>query len=179
MFFQAVPKESAAGSTVTLQPDFGRWPRREASMLLCATFAAALAAVAADRPLRTAEGALDAERAWVQALETRDAARLGQLLADGFVDVTWRGEARSRAQVLADLTARPAAAIELSGLTARLYGDTAVVRGLNTVRAPDGGLVGRVRFTDVFVWRGGAWRAVAAQESLAAPGPAPEATGKN
>jgi hypothetical protein len=34
--------------------------------------------------------------------------------------------------------------------------------------APDGRNAGSVRFTDVFVYLGGAWRAISAQETLIA-----------
>ena len=44
--------------------------------------------------------------------------------------------------------------------------DVAVVTGLNvaTGKAPD--FTARVRFTDVFVKRSGAWKAISAQETL-------------
>jgi len=47
----------------------------------------------------------------------------------------------------------------------RIEGATGIVRGLNTQVAPDGNVVRRVRFTDIFVWRAGRWQAIAAQET--------------
>ena len=119
------------------------------------------------RQPETSQGALNTEAAWVQALMRRDRSTLSALLAPGFVDVTWQGEARTREAVIEALPRRPDTTIELSDLDARLYGDAAIVRGLNTVHDASGRLVGRVRFTDVFVYRDGGWRAVAAQESVA------------
>jgi len=138
-----------------------------------AAVALALAALAAAGPPhqpRTKAGVIAAERAWVAALRRRDAATLDRLLAADFVDTTWKGERRAKPQVLAALSSRGSQPIELGDLTVSLHGDTAVARGLNTVRAPDGTARARIRFTDVFLYRDGAWRAVAAQETLEQPG---------
>jgi len=53
----------------------------------------------------------------------------------------------------------------LSELKVRVYGDTAVVTGLNMAAAVDGSFTTRIRFTDVFVKHAGTWRAVSAQET--------------
>jgi hypothetical protein len=42
----------------------------------------------------------------------------------------------------------------------------AVVRGVNRQTTAAGVEAGAVRFTDVFVYRGHAWRAIAAQETV-------------
>ncbi len=47
----------------------------------------------------------------------------------------------------------------------RQYGDVGIVRGLNTVTGKSFGKA-EIRFTDIFVKRGGRFRAVAAQETL-------------
>jgi hypothetical protein len=74
--------------------------------------------------------------------------------------------------MLARLPKRPPSRLQLTDVTVRLEGRTGIVRGLNTQIAPDGKVVGRVRFTDIFVWRAGRWQAIAAQETLvAAPQP--------
>lgn len=129
-------------------------------------------ASAAPAPLaqpRTAAGAVATEALWVAALKRRDTATLSRLLADGFVETTWQGARRGKPAVLAALPANGPQPIELSDLSAGLDGDTAVVRGLNTVRGPGGAVRAHIRFTDVFVYRGGAWRALAAQETLEQP----------
>ncbi len=50
----------------------------------------------------------------------------------------------------------------------RLYGDVALVQGVfRSVRASE---VGTVRYTDVYVWNGAAWRLVSAQNTPVKPG---------
>ena len=132
---------------------------------------AALAAAVPPHQPRTKAGVIAAERAWVAALRGRDAAPLDRLLTADFVDTTWKGERRAKPQVLASLASRGSEPIELGDMTVTLHGDTAVARGLNTIRAADGAARARIRFTDVFLYREGAWRAVAAQETLEQPAP--------
>jgi hypothetical protein len=55
----------------------------------------------------------------------------------------------------------------LSQIHVELYGDVAIVRGVNTQESANPKNSGSVRFTDVFIYRGGAWRALAAQETFA------------
>ena len=108
------------------------------------------------------------EDRWVDALERRDVAAVGTILAEDFVDTTYRGERRSRGEALAALTSpsRVETTQRLSELDVRIYGNVGVVSGINTVTARGGAFTVRVRFTDVFVRRRGVWKAVSAQETL-------------
>lgn len=131
-----------------------------------------LATVAAHCALhfpRTAAGALVAERYWVGAIERRDAAALDCLLARDFTDINWRGQVVTRAEMLDKFAAKPRVALKLDGLSIDVVGDMAIVRGRNTQTGLQGQPMGSVRFTDVFVYRGGAWRALRAQETVIAP----------
>jgi len=47
-----------------------------------------------------------------------------------------------------------------------LSGDRAIARGINTATKPDGSLLARVKFEDIFQYRDGMWRALTAQETL-------------
>ncbi|HEY3949567.1 nuclear transport factor 2 family protein [Phenylobacterium sp.] len=135
---------------------------------------APLAAEAALDPLsqpQTVAGVAATEAAWVAALKAHDGATLQRLLASDFVDTTWQGVRRDKAAALAAAapTAAPTGGVgdqALSELAVGLYGNAAVVHGLNTVRGPDGAVRAHIRFTDVFVYRQGGWRAVSAQETL-------------
>jgi ketosteroid isomerase-like protein len=109
---------------------------------------------------------LDLEQRWATATGTRDHAVLDSILADGFVDVSWQGKLRGKADALAAPAAPVKTEQTLSELTVRIYGDAAVVTGLNTAVAADKSFTARVRFTDVFVKQAGTWRAVSAQETL-------------
>jgi len=140
--------------------------------------AAALPIVAllltAAAPARPRTGGRDAveliriEERWIDALERRDAAAVAEILDDGFLDSTYKGELRTKEEALAALRspARADADQGLSELRARIYGETGIVTGINTVTARDHSFSVRVRFTDVFVRRAGRWKAVAAQETL-------------
>ena len=118
---------------------------------------------------RTAAGVLAAEHAWVGAIEQRDAAALDCLLGEGFTDINWQGELITRQAMLDGFAAKPKVTLTLDQLTTDVSGDMAVVRGRNRQAGPGGKPAGAVRFTDVFVYRDGAWRALRAQETVIAP----------
>jgi len=142
-----------------------------APLLLAAAIAAG--AGGADKASAPRDELIRVEQSWVEALERRDAAAVGAILADDFVDITYRGERRNRRQALEGLASpsRAETTQRLSDLGVRLYGSVGIVTGVNTVtgRSPD--FTARVRFTDVFVRRSGAWKAVSAQETLEAAAP--------
>jgi len=89
-------------------------------------------------------------------------------LAPEFSDTNWRGDVVPRSAVLARLPAHPPTALKLSNVSVFREGRIAIVRGTNTQKGRDARSSGAVRFTDVFVYRGGAWRAICAQETLIA-----------
>jgi hypothetical protein len=104
----------------------------------------------------------------VRAIETRDTKALSCILAPDFFDTNWRGEVLARDVVLARLPSRPPSHLTLSKLSVFRDGRFAIVRGINTQSLPDGRDSTLLRFTDVFIHRGGAWRAVSAQQTLIA-----------
>jgi hypothetical protein len=129
-----------------------------------------LAAALCPTEPRTPAGLRQAEDHWVAALESRDGAALACRLAADFADSNWQGMVVRRDDMLARLPQRPPSSLHLTDVTVRIEANTGIVRGLNTQVAPDGTVVGRVRFTDIFVWRAGRWQAIAAQETpVAAP----------
>jgi len=121
---------------------------------------------AQDRDKRTV---LRIEHDWLRALVERDRATLDRILADDFMDSSWKGELRNKRQVLAGLSKRLPYSQHLQDVQIKLYGDAAVVRGLNMVSDQNGRIVMRIRFTDVLVYRHGHWQAVAAQETPLSP----------
>ena len=134
-----------------------------------AWFAIALAGACTLHTPKTADGALAAERYWVGAIERRDTAALDCLLAPGFTDFNWRGQVVGRAAMLDGFAARPRVTLALDDLSVDLEGDMAVVRGRNRQAGTGGKPAGAVRFTDIFVYRDGAWRALRAQETVIQP----------
>lgn len=109
---------------------------------------------------------LDLEQRWLTAGERRDIPALKEILADAFVDVSYQGKLRSKADHLAVTLAPGKSRQTLEELKVRLYGDTGIVNGLDHVVTADGSATYEVRFTDVFVKRAGRWQAVSAQETL-------------
>ena len=116
----------------------------------------------------TRAGVLATEHEWVRAIEARDTTALSCILALEFADTNWRGQLVARATVLARLPSRPPSRLKLGDLSVVRHGRFAIVRGINTQTAADGRPSGSVRFTDVFVYRAGSWRAISAQETLIA-----------
>lgn len=136
--------------------------------LAAATSFPAYAAVncAALHQPRSAAGVIATENAWVKALTARDAKALSCILAPGFMDMAWNGQLHARSEILSGLPKRPNNGIKLSNVKVALSGDRAIVRGVNMATKPDGSLLGRIRFEDIFQYRDGMWRALTAQETL-------------
>jgi predicted GNAT superfamily acetyltransferase len=106
------------------------------------------------------------EQSWASALEKKDAATLGCLLAEEFQDVDPQGNISDRATTLAKAADHRPMHNELFELTPRVYGDFGYIRGLATATDAQGKITARVRFTDVYIYREGRWQAVAGQESM-------------
>jgi hypothetical protein len=134
-------------------------------LLVIGCCSAASAAIACPTEPRTEAGVLATEKAWVAALESRDARALDCILSPDFADTSWRGELIPKARVMEALPGRPASTLTLTDLHATLIGDVAMMRGVNTQRAGEK-VLGSVRFVDLFVYRSGRWQAISAQESL-------------
>ncbi len=112
--------------------------------------------------------ALEFEQKWLDILIQKDAAALDCILAPDFADTSRKGALRPRAQVLQELTQRKEQdqyKQTLIDLQASLFGDTAVVRGVNVISDQRGHEVLRIRFADVLHYSGGHWLAVNAQET--------------
>ncbi len=112
--------------------------------------------------------ALEFEQTWLDILNRKDAAALACILAPDFADTSRKGYLRPRVQVLQELTQHKEQdqyQQKLTGLEASLFGDTAVVHGVNVISDQQGHEVLRIRFTDVLHYIGGHWLAVAAQET--------------
>lgn len=125
-----------------------------------------LLARAADPHAYATEQVLKLEHAWVRALSEHDTGFLNQLLADNFIDVSWQGKLRTKADMLENLKAPKPATQTLSDLEVRLFGDAAIVTGLNTIVGKHQARVAKLRFTDVFVRQHNQWHAVSSQETL-------------
>lgn len=114
--------------------------------------------------------ALNFEQKWLDILSSKNAAALQCILAPDFADTSRKGELRPKEQVVRELAARPDQYQQtLTDLDAKMYGDTAIVRGVNVITDRKGTEVLRIRFTDVLRFTEAHWLAVAAQETDQAP----------
>ena len=142
---------------------------------LCAlTFALALAsAYAKSKGVTEAEGAVKKfERQWADAYVKGDAAAFERLEANDFILIDSNGKITTKADEVREVKSGALKMIEckLDDLKVRVYGKTAVVTGIATVKGSSSGqdISGRYRFTDVLVRKKSRWKAVSTQEALIA-----------
>jgi ketosteroid isomerase-like protein len=117
------------------------------------------------------EGHLRAlETAWNHAEQSKDAAALGQLLADSFVYVDYDGTLMNKKQYLVSTVNDVVQNEQINneGMTIQVYGDAAVVNGVDRDKGLEKGkpFFRHGRFTDTWIFRNGAWQCVASQSTL-------------
>jgi len=131
-------------------------------MLLLASFLALAGVALAQQP-----DILAMERAWVQAITTRDAAILAKLLDDQLIYAHATGIVDTKQEYIAKVTSgrQKYEGVDHESTDVRLFGDTAVVHarmhmwGVN----PAGKFDDRLMMMHVWVKKGGAWQLVAHQ----------------
>jgi ketosteroid isomerase-like protein len=107
------------------------------------------------------------EKQWATAIERQDAAAFERLTAEDFRFIDENGRVLNRAQYIADRSHNPddvESAVQ-DEIEVRQYGDTAVATGRSTLHGTRNGtpFVYRFRWTEVYAWRAGRWRAVSGQ----------------
>ncbi len=107
---------------------------------------------------------LEQEQRWLNAATKGDANALATMLAENFVHINDRGELTYREGALVEVKKSKGRVEHRSEQTVDFAGDAAVVHGVSTVTLP-GKTVLRLRYTDVYVKRGGHWLTVSAQET--------------
>ena len=133
------------------------------SVLGTLVLASRLSPAFADAPPE-AQAVLAQEHRWLQALQTGDAATLGQILPDNFFHITYRGKIRYRQDELDNATGPKPYKQHLSEQTVDFSHDVAIVHGLNTISRGEN-VVLQLRYTDVYVKDHGHWRPISAQET--------------
>jgi hypothetical protein len=112
--------------------------------------------------------ALESVRA--QALLHADTTALSRLTADEFIEVSRFGTLRTKADNLREIGSGilKLTSVHYDSLSVRIYGTTAVLRGIadNTGTLRGFPFSGRLWFTRVFVRRDGRWQAVAMQHTM-------------
>jgi len=114
---------------------------------------------------------LKLENDWSQASMKRDATALARFYADEYIFTDADGVVTNKAKELKNLTsgAFRLTAYKFDDMKVRIYGDTAVVTGRNTIKGVwediNRDISGPYRFTDIFVKHDGRWQCVASQSS--------------
>ena len=112
------------------------------------------------------------EREWNDALLKRDIGWFERNYASDVTEISSRtGTISNKAQALVDARADKTVfqSLDLSDMTVRLDGNTAVVTGINHIVGRDAqgkARDQRIRFTDVFVKRDGRWQVWATQGTV-------------
>ena len=142
---------------------------------LCAGMTLAWGQAMSTAPKKTATGNATAdelrqiENDWVDAVKNRNADKLSDVLADGWVGLEWDGKTMDKAKMLADLKSpgNSLENIEMGHMRVRFFGNTAVVTGSDTEKSMENGkdTSGKYIWTDVFVKQNGKWRAVSSQST--------------
>ncbi len=108
-----------------------------------------------------AQKAMAATQAACDAFRLQDVAAAERLLAPEFVLVTSRAEVQTRDQVIAEVRAGDPkySRFENHSMSARVYGETAVVQGITSLEGTSGGAAFKVdvRFTDTLIKVNGQW----------------------
>lgn len=138
------------------------------AVFTCGAFASDCAAYPTGDWKLSEASALQFEQKWLDVLTSKNTAALDCMLAPEFKDSSRKGALRPKEQVLRELNTRREQDQYQQNLTAteaNLFGDTAVVHGVNVISDQQGHEVLRIRFTDVLHFTDGHWLAVAAQET--------------
>lgn len=108
---------------------------------------------------------LNTEAKWIKAVDARDATALARILAPSFVHTNYRGIVRDKAQELV-LVKQPKTYEQNTEMQAVDFAapNVALVHGVNVITAGHAVLL-LLRYTDVYVYQGGRWQAVSAQET--------------
>jgi Domain of unknown function (DUF4440) len=103
------------------------------------------------------------ETRWLKAITDGDRPTVESILTANYRHITSEGKLLDRAQEI-ETTKPLLVTMTPSEEIVDIIGDTALIHGVNTVTNA-GGVLERVRFTDVFVLQRGNWMAISAQET--------------
>ena len=110
------------------------------------------------------------ENDWVKAVIAKDYAVLNRLLADDYTDSgDPDGSVHTKAEMISSLKSGEVvmSSYKYADLKVRVYGDAAVVTGLQTFAMTEKGkdASGTFRFTDTWIKKGDSWQCVVEQSS--------------
>ena len=118
----------------------------------------------------TSEAIKQLEHDWTDAAKAGDAEKLGQILADDWMELTYDGKKLTKQAALADLKSGKSKveSFEFGPMDVKVLGNVAVVQGSDTEKSTTEGkdTSGKWVWMDVFAKRGGKWMAVRSQSAM-------------
>ncbi|SRR5579871_1537440 len=109
------------------------------------------------------------EREWGQAQIKKDFAAIDKIIANDWMGIDYDGNTFDKPTVLEHMKsgASTLESEDISGMKVRVFGNTAVVTGIDVEKSKDRGKdsSGKYVWTDVFVLRNGRWQVVATQST--------------
>ena len=140
---------------------------------VCVVFLFAVGAQA-QTPAQTETGKVEQElikleNGWAENILKNDIAFFDRILADGYTEADSEGNVNTKSQYIANFKSNTfvVTSAVLDDINVRVYGDTAVVTGRNTMKGQYKGKddSGQYRWTDIWVKRDGRWQCVAGHGS--------------
>lgn len=118
---------------------------------------------------KTEQELMQIERDWCAANVKADKAAVGRIVSDDLTAISSVGKIQTKAEMIADLKPGALTSCQADMMKVRVYGDTAIVTGRNTVSGVDDKKVAfsnrQVMWTDTFMKRDGKWLCIATQSS--------------
>jgi len=137
-------------------------PRHAAALALVLLLSGA---AFAEQPNSETARLIELDKQWMDAYTRKDKPALEAVESEHFVAIEEDGSVLSREQDLAGLSGFRLDSVQLSEMTARIFGTTGIVTGrmkLHFANQVKSGTT-ELRFTDVFVKQGGKWQGVSSQ----------------
>jgi ketosteroid isomerase-like protein len=106
-----------------------------------------------------------ADKSYRQALNAREVAVLEKLIADDFLFIRRSGEIWDKKAFLESIKAgKLVSNVQEKDLKTRLYGDTAILTHMDSLKTPDGAVIEMIA-TRVFVKERGSWKLASVQDT--------------
>lgn len=138
-----------------------------ATMLVVVT--AIIVALPINRNSDDEKGLKELEVQWSQAYRERNTQLLERILSNDFVSANAYGRVFNKKEFVDEIKSNASTeSIDSADIKARIYGDTAIVTGIQLfkVKAENESRTDLVRFTHVYAKQQGRWQVVAAQETF-------------
>ena len=141
---------------------------RIAALVLAATFSAVTCLSSASaEDVQDQLKKMETDRA--AAVVKGDVAALEKVTSDDYSLINMNGQMSDKSQMISNFKSGQTklTSDEVSEMKVRVYGDTAVVTGKADIKGTLGGkdATGQIRFTRVYVKKGGRWQSVAFQQT--------------